>query len=37
VPINDGWFTVAEVPAGLVRVRVTASDGTVVVTRWARG
>jgi hypothetical protein len=37
VPITDGWFTVAEVPPGLVRVRVTASDGTVVVTRWARG
>ena len=37
VPISDGWFTVAEVPPGLVRVRVTASDGTAVVTRWARG
>lgn len=37
VPIADGWFTVAEVPPGLVRVRLTASDGTAVVTEWARG
>lgn len=36
-PITDGWFTVTDVPSGLVRVRVTASDGTPVVTRWARG
>lgn len=35
-PIVDGWFTVTEVPSGLVRMRVTASDGTVVVTQWAR-
>ena len=37
VPISDGWFTAAEVPSGLVRVRVTALDGTPVVTEWARG
>jgi hypothetical protein len=37
VPITDGWFTAAEVPSGLVRVRVTALDGTPVVTQWARG
>jgi hypothetical protein len=37
VPITDGWFTAAEVPSGLVRVRVTALDGTPVVTEWARG
>jgi hypothetical protein len=36
VPIADGWFTAAEVPSGLVRVRVTAVDGTPVVTEWAR-
>ncbi|MET8758417.1 hypothetical protein [Lentzea sp. NPDC004782] len=36
VPISDGWFTAADVPAGLVRVRVAASDGTPVVTRWVR-
>lgn len=37
VPIADGWFTATEVPPGLVRVRVTATDGTPVVTRWVRG
>ncbi|MFC3893859.1 hypothetical protein ACFOWZ_20475 [Lentzea rhizosphaerae] len=37
VPISDGWFTAADVPSGLVRVRVTAVDGTPVVTEWARG
>ncbi|MCP2244497.1 hypothetical protein [Lentzea aerocolonigenes] len=37
VPISDGWFTAAEVPSGLVRVRVTSLDGTPVVTEWARG
>ncbi|GAB2837222.1 hypothetical protein [Lentzea nigeriaca] len=36
-PLTDGWFTVTEVPSGLVRVRVTASDGTPVVTQWVRG
>lgn len=36
VPISDGWFTATEVPAGLVRIRVTASDGTPVVTQWTR-
>lgn len=35
-PIVDGWFTVTDVPSGLVRVRVTASDSTEVVTQWAR-
>ncbi|MFS8099218.1 hypothetical protein LFM09_18995 [Lentzea alba] len=34
VPISDGWFTATEVPAGLVRIRVTAADGTPVVTQW---
>ncbi|WP_086669208.1 hypothetical protein [Lentzea kentuckyensis] len=34
VPITDGRFTATEVPRGLVRVRVTAADGTPVVTRW---
>lgn len=34
VPITDGWFTASEVPRGLVRIRVTAVDGTAVVTRW---
>jgi hypothetical protein len=37
VPITDGWFMVTEVPPGLVRIRVTALDGTAVVTQWARG
>jgi hypothetical protein len=37
VPITDGWFMVTEVPPGLVRIRVTALDGTPVVTQWARG
>jgi hypothetical protein len=37
VPISEGWFTATEVPSGLVRVRVTASDGTPVVTQWVRG
>jgi hypothetical protein len=37
VPITDGWFTVTEVPPGLVRIRVTAADGTPVVTQWTRG
>ena len=37
VPISDGWFTVTEVPAGLVRIRLTAADGTPVVTRWVHG
>ena len=36
VPISDGWFTATEVPPGLVRIRVTASDGTTVVTQWVR-
>jgi hypothetical protein len=36
VPITDGWFMVTEVPTGLVRIRVTALDGTPVVTQWAR-
>ncbi|MET9629428.1 hypothetical protein ABZX92_18390 [Lentzea sp. NPDC006480] len=36
VPIDDGWFTATEVPPGLVRIRVTAADGTLVVTRWVR-
>ncbi|RAS67050.1 hypothetical protein C8D87_103389 [Lentzea atacamensis] len=36
VPILDGWFTVTDVPSGLVRVRLTALDGTPVVTQWAR-
>ncbi|HEX8870102.1 MAG TPA: hypothetical protein VF821_30855 [Lentzea sp.] len=36
VPIDDGWFTATEVPPGLVRVRVTADDGTPVVTQWVR-
>ncbi|MEV6235888.1 hypothetical protein [Lentzea sp. NPDC051838] len=35
VPIDDGWFTATEVPPGLVRIRVTAHDGTEVVTQWA--
>jgi hypothetical protein len=35
VPITDGRFAATEVPRGLVRVRVTAADGTPVVTRWA--
>ncbi|MFI6102136.1 hypothetical protein ACIA8G_41850 [Lentzea sp. NPDC051213] len=36
VPISDGWFTVTEVPSGMVRIRVTAVDGTPVVTQWTR-
>lgn len=35
-PITDGWFTVMDVPSGLVRVRLTAADGTSVITQWAR-
>ena len=35
-PVTDGWFTVTDVPSGLVRVQVTAADGTVVVTQWTR-
>jgi len=35
-PITDGWFTVTDVPSGLVRVRLTAADGTSVITQWAR-
>ncbi len=35
-PITDGWFTATGVPSGLVRIRVTALDGTPVVTQWAR-
>ncbi|NGY64934.1 hypothetical protein G7043_39075 [Lentzea sp. NEAU-D13] len=34
VPITDGRFTATEVPRGLVRIRLTALDGTPVVTRW---
>jgi hypothetical protein len=36
VPITDGWFIATEVPPGLVRVQVTTSDGTPVVTQWVR-
>jgi hypothetical protein len=36
VPIEDGWFVVTGVPSGLVRVRLTALDGTPVVTAWTR-
>ncbi len=36
VPISDGWFTATDVPPGMVRIRLTASDGTPVVTRWVR-
>lgn len=37
VPIAGGRFTATEVPRGLVRIRLTALDGTEVVTRWAHG
>ncbi|SER04874.1 hypothetical protein SAMN05216188_107197 [Lentzea xinjiangensis] len=37
VPIVDGWFTATGVPSGLVRIRLTAADGTPVVTQWAHG
>jgi hypothetical protein len=36
VPITDGRFTATEIPAGMVRIRVTALDGTPVVTQWTR-
>ncbi|KJK51110.1 hypothetical protein UK23_08280 [Lentzea aerocolonigenes] len=36
VAIDGGWFTATEVPPGLVRIRVTADDGTPVVTQWVR-
>jgi hypothetical protein len=35
VPIDEeGWFVVTGLPRGATRVRVTAVDGTAVVTRW---
>ncbi|MDX8030402.1 hypothetical protein SK803_09285 [Lentzea sp. BCCO 10_0856] len=37
VPIADGRFTATEIPPGMVRIRVTAADGTPVVTQWAHG
>ncbi|MGW6928590.1 hypothetical protein ACWGE0_00915 [Lentzea sp. NPDC054927] len=37
VPIADGRFTATEIPPGMVRIRVTAVDGTPVVTQWTHG
>ncbi|WP_158847755.1 hypothetical protein [Saccharothrix deserti] len=35
VPIDEeGWFVATGLPRGATRVRVTAVDGTAVVTRW---
>lgn len=34
-PIDpEGWFTVAGLPRGATRVKVTAADGTTVTTGW---
>ncbi|MFD1149624.1 hypothetical protein [Saccharothrix hoggarensis] len=34
-PIDEeGWFVASGLPRGATRVRVTAVDGTAVVTRW---
>lgn len=30
----DGWFVVEDVPAGAVRIRLRADDGTAVTTSW---
>lgn len=31
-----GWFAIRPLPSGLVRLRVRAADGEVVVTEWVR-
>jgi hypothetical protein len=31
---DDGWFVVPEIPAGTVRIRLRADDGTPVTTSW---
>jgi hypothetical protein len=29
-----GWFAVDDLPAGVIRIRVQAADGTAVTTGW---
>jgi len=34
-PIDDrGWFSVEDLPAGVIRIRLRADDGTAVITSW---
>jgi len=33
---DNGWFRVANLPAGALRVHVTATDGSGMTTRWIR-